>query len=66
MKYESDMPCFEKFDLAQFRERFMENKNDIEVTGGIWFLLIFQLMESVEKLIDISVENRRSSMYDNF
>jgi len=41
MKYESDMPCFEKFDLAQFRERFMENKNDIEVTGGIWFLLIF-------------------------
>ena len=31
MKYESDMACFEKFDLIQFRERFVENKNDSEV-----------------------------------
>lgn len=31
MKYESDMACFEKFDLSQFRERFMENKSESEV-----------------------------------
>jgi len=31
MNYKSDLPCFKKFDLKIFRERFMENASDEEV-----------------------------------
>lgn len=32
MKHESELPCFEKFDLKVFVDRFMENVADEDVT----------------------------------
>lgn len=37
---ESDLPCFEKFDMAVFRERFKESSSDAEV---IELLLMIRL-----------------------
>ena len=31
MRYESDLPCFEKFDAKVFRDRFMEHHTHEEV-----------------------------------
>ena len=31
MKHESDLPCFEKFDIKAFQERFMTNISENEV-----------------------------------
>ena len=40
MKQESDLPCFEKFDMKVFVDRFMENVPDHDV----YKLLIMKLM----------------------
>jgi hypothetical protein len=31
MRLESDLPCFEKFDLKLFRDRFLETASDNDV-----------------------------------
>lgn len=35
MMEDSDLPCFEKFDLKEFRARFYENATDNEVLEGL-------------------------------
>lgn len=31
MMQDSDLPCFEKFDIKEFRDRFKEEANDEEL-----------------------------------
>ncbi|CAK67262.1 unnamed protein product (macronuclear) [Paramecium tetraurelia] len=54
MMQDSDLPCFERFDIKEFRDRFKEEANDEE------------LQKYVDKLIDYSDNNWRTIQYDNF
>jgi len=50
----SDLACFEKFDLQEFKERFRERSTDEEA------------VEHVSRLVDMSYDNWRTVQYDNF
>jgi len=50
----SDLPCFENFDIKEFRDRFKEKSTDKEC------------MNKIEHLIDNSYDNWRIVQYDNF
>lgn len=63
MMHDSDIPCFEKFDLGVFRERFFESATDREVINNIYKI---QLSDHVNRLIDASFDNWKTIQYDNF
>ena len=54
MMEKSKLECFDHFDRKEFRERFKENslERDLEVY--------------VQKLIDMSYDNWRTTQYDSF
>ena len=67
MMEDSDLPCFQEFDLKVFRSRFFEKSTDKEVIYVLnIFIFIKKCFEFVEKLIDMSYDNWRTVQYDNF
>ncbi|CAD8060053.1 unnamed protein product [Paramecium sonneborni] len=51
---DSEQPCFEKFDIKEFKERLKKEANDKS------------LQKYVDRLIDYSDNNWRTIQYDNF
>ncbi|EGR34193.1 phosphatidylinositol 4-kinase, putative [Ichthyophthirius multifiliis] len=54
MMEQSDLPCFYKFDIGTFRERFKENLDQKA------------LIDYSNKLVEDSYDNWRTKQYDNF
>lgn len=67
MMEESNLPCFNSFDFNEFKAKFGETNTEIEVIFlKCMQLLILKTMDLVEKLIQMSLNNWRTTKYDDF